>query len=49
MIAERTKAALQAAKVRGVRLGRNGAEQLAPDYRAQAAERAAKLAPLLGS
>jgi DNA invertase Pin-like site-specific DNA recombinase len=30
MIAARTKAALQAAKGRGVRLGRNGAERLAP-------------------
>jgi DNA invertase Pin-like site-specific DNA recombinase len=48
MIAERTKAALQAAKIRGVRLGRNGAEKLAPTYRVQAAERAAKLAPILG-
>ena len=28
MIAERTKAALQAAKARGIRLGRNGADRL---------------------
>jgi DNA invertase Pin-like site-specific DNA recombinase len=30
MIADRTKAALQAAKNRGIRLGRNGADRLAP-------------------
>jgi DNA invertase Pin-like site-specific DNA recombinase len=47
MIAKRTQAALQAAKVRGIRLGRNGADQLAPAYRAQAMERARQLAPLL--
>jgi DNA invertase Pin-like site-specific DNA recombinase len=47
MIAERTKAALQAAKARGTRLGRHGAEQLAPAYRAQAVERARALAPVV--
>jgi len=47
MIAERTKAALQAAKARGVRLGRNGTDRLAPAYRSQALERARHLAPLL--
>jgi DNA invertase Pin-like site-specific DNA recombinase len=47
MIAERTKAALQAAKARGICLGRNGAERLAPAYRAAAIERARKLAPVL--
>jgi DNA invertase Pin-like site-specific DNA recombinase len=47
MIAERTKAALQAAKARGVRLGRHGAERLAPAYRAEAMERARQLAPML--
>jgi DNA invertase Pin-like site-specific DNA recombinase len=47
MIAARTKAALQAAKARGVRLGRNGAERLAPMYREQAAKRAGALAPTL--
>jgi DNA invertase Pin-like site-specific DNA recombinase len=47
MIAERTKAALGAAKARGVRLGRNGAEHLAPAYRAEAIERARLLAPVL--
>jgi DNA invertase Pin-like site-specific DNA recombinase len=47
MIAARTKAALQAAKARGVRLGRNGAERLAPSYRAAAGERARELQPVL--
>src|SRR5215472_3421873 len=47
MIADRTKAALRAAKARGVRLGRNGAERLAPAYRAEAAERARAIAPIL--
>jgi DNA invertase Pin-like site-specific DNA recombinase len=47
MIADRTKAALQAAKARGIRLGRNGADRLAPAYRAEAIERARQLAPLL--
>lgn len=40
MIAARTRAALQASKARGTRLGRNGAEKLAPVYRAAAVERA---------
>ena len=47
MIADRTKAALRAAKARGIRLGRNGADRLAPAYRAEALERARQLAPLL--
>jgi DNA invertase Pin-like site-specific DNA recombinase len=47
MIAERTKAALRAAKARGIRLGRNGADLLAPTYHAEAIERARQLAPLL--
>jgi hypothetical protein len=47
MIADRTKAALQAAKSRGVRLGRNGADRLAPRYRDEAAARARQLAPIL--
>ena len=47
MIAQRTKAALQAAKARGIRLGSNGADRLAPAYRAEAIERARLLAPVL--
>jgi DNA invertase Pin-like site-specific DNA recombinase len=46
MIAERTKAALQAAKARGVRLGRNGSDRLAPAYRAQALDRSCQLSPV---
>jgi hypothetical protein len=46
-ISARTKAALQAAKSRGVRLGRNGAERLAPANKAAAVERAKKLHPVL--
>ena len=47
LISARTKAALAAAKHRGVRLGRHGAERLAPAYRAQAEERAKALAPII--
>jgi DNA invertase Pin-like site-specific DNA recombinase len=47
MIAERTRAALQAAKARGTRLGWHGAEQLAPAYQAEAVERAQALAPVV--
>lgn len=47
MIAERTRAALQAAKARGMRLGRHGAEQLAPAYRAQAVVRAQAHVPVV--
>ena len=46
-ISARTKAALQAAKARGVRLGRNGAERLAPANKAAALERAKNLHPVL--
>jgi DNA invertase Pin-like site-specific DNA recombinase len=47
LISARTKAALAAARERGTRLGRNGAERLAPGYRAEAAERAKALAPVV--
>jgi DNA invertase Pin-like site-specific DNA recombinase len=47
MIADRTKAALGAAKARGVRLGSHGADHLAPANHAAAMERARKLAPVL--
>jgi DNA invertase Pin-like site-specific DNA recombinase len=46
-ISARTKAALQAAKACGKQLGRNGAEKLAPAYKAEAVERAKALAPVL--
>jgi DNA invertase Pin-like site-specific DNA recombinase len=46
-ISARTRAALQAAKSRGVRLGRNGAERLAPANKAAAVERARKLQSIL--
>jgi DNA invertase Pin-like site-specific DNA recombinase len=46
MIGDRTKAALQAAKRRGVRLGRYGAEQLAPANHRAAIAHASKLAPI---
>jgi DNA invertase Pin-like site-specific DNA recombinase len=47
LIGERTKAALAAAKARGVRLGVHGAETLAPKYKAQAQVRADQLAPVI--
>jgi DNA invertase Pin-like site-specific DNA recombinase len=46
MISARTKAALQAAKARGVRLGRN-AERLASANRATALDRARQIEPVL--
>lgn len=47
LISERTKAALKAAKARGVRLGRHGAEVLAPQYREEARQRAEQLQPVI--
>ena len=47
LISERTKAALKAAKARGVRLGRHGAEVLAPKYRDEARQRAKQIEPII--
>ena len=47
MISARTKDALRAAKARGVKLGRHGAEHLSVLNKAAALERARSLAPLL--
>jgi DNA invertase Pin-like site-specific DNA recombinase len=47
LISERTKAALKAAKARGVKLGRHGAEVLAAKYRDQARQRAMQLEPVI--
>ena len=47
LIGERTKAALAAAKQRGVRLGVTGAKVLAPKYRAEAKARAEQIAPIV--
>src|SRR5262249_46240506 len=47
LISERTKAALKAAKARGVRLGRHGAEVLAPKYREEARQREKELEPII--
>ena len=43
----RTKSALEAAKARGVKLGRHGAEVLAPQYREEARQRAMELEPVI--
>jgi DNA invertase Pin-like site-specific DNA recombinase len=42
-----TKAALKAAKARGVRLGRHGAEVLAPKFKEEARQRAEQLKPVI--
>jgi len=47
LISERTKAALKAAKLRGVKLGRHGAEVLAPKFREEARQRAKQLQPVI--
>ena len=47
LISERTKAALKAAKARGVKLGRHGAQVLAPKYQEEARLRAMQLEPLM--
>ena len=47
LISERTKAALKAAKARGVKLGRHGAEVLAPRFKAEARQRAMELEPVI--
>jgi DNA invertase Pin-like site-specific DNA recombinase len=47
MIAARTKAALSAARARGVKLGRHGADCLAAANKASAKQRAAELKPML--
>jgi DNA invertase Pin-like site-specific DNA recombinase len=47
LISERTRAALKAVKAKGVRLGRHGAEVLAPRYRQEARNRAEQLGPVI--
>ena len=47
LVSERTKAALKAAKARGVKLGRYGAEVLAPKYHEEAVSRAKELGPTI--
>ncbi len=47
LISERTKAALKAAKARGMKLGHHGAEGLAPGFEAEACQRALSLEPVI--
>ena len=47
LISERTKAALKAAKARGMKLGRHGAEVLAPKFKEEARQRAMELEPVI--
>ena len=47
LISSRTRAALAAARARGVRLGRHGAERLAPAHKAAGALRARELSTVL--
>ena len=47
LISERTKAALKAARAKGVKLGRYGAEVLAPKYQDEARHRAKQLQPVM--
>ena len=47
LISERTQAALKAAKARGVKLGRHGAEVLAPKFKEEARQRAMELEPVI--
>ncbi len=47
LVSERTKAALAAARARGVRLGVTGADILAPRWKAEAKARAGELAPVV--
>jgi DNA invertase Pin-like site-specific DNA recombinase len=47
LVSERTKAALAAARARGVRLGATGADILSPRWKAEAKARADELAPLV--
>jgi DNA invertase Pin-like site-specific DNA recombinase len=47
LISERTRAALKAAKAKGVQLGLHGAEVLAPRYRQEAQDRAEQLEPVI--